>query len=134
MLCFVHDFNAPWKWEIFRGVNLPEGELSRGWNVRGVKRPGEKRPGVKPSEEWIIRWGETFFYKGVNCRGVNHKRGEISGIPKIKWISYKIIKHKYIWKNINNSLRSPKKLLRIGKMIMISTRNRRKIYMWKKIK
>ena len=64
----------------FRGVKRPGGETSGGWNARWVKRPGVKQPWVKPSEGWIIRRGEKKNYKGVNRPGVNHKRGETSGI------------------------------------------------------
>ena len=82
--------NIPRGWT-FRGVNIAGGETSGGWNVRGVKRPGGETSGGwnvrgwnrgrgESSGRWIIRGGEKKNYKGVNRPGVNHKRGETSGI------------------------------------------------------
>ena len=62
----------------FRGVNFPGGETSWGETVGGVNHPGGESSG-----RWIIRRGEKQNYEGVNRPGVNHKRGETSGIRYI---------------------------------------------------
>ena len=54
----------------FPGGETSGGETSWGETVGGVNRPeGESSVGVKKN-----------FYKGVNRPGVNHERGETSGI------------------------------------------------------
>ena len=67
-------------WTFWR-VNRPGGEHSGGWNVLGWNRGRGESSG-----RWIIRRGENNFYKGVNRPGVNHKRGETSGIPIKQWL------------------------------------------------
>ena len=66
--------NIPGGWNV-RGLKRPWGETSGGLNVRGWNRGRGESSG-----RWIIRGGEKKMYKGVNRPGVNHKRGETSGI------------------------------------------------------
>ena len=67
------------RWTI-RGMNIPRAELSGGWNVRGWNVLGWNRGRGESSGRLIIHKGEKKNYKGVNRPGVNHKRGETSGI------------------------------------------------------